>query len=76
MNKEVRLVIVNQGVLNLGDTRGLNSVIYWGHLYKWGDAIDVRGDADTKRLGTPDLNCYVIIKHSSNSNLKYKTQEC
>jgi hypothetical protein len=44
-------------------------------LYKWGDEIDVRGDPDTKRLGTPDLNGYVIIKHSSKSNLKYKTQK-
>ena len=27
----------------------------WVHLYQWGDAIDVKGDADTKRLGTPEL---------------------
>jgi hypothetical protein len=25
----------------------------WVHLCQWGDAIDVMGDADTKRLGTP-----------------------
>jgi hypothetical protein len=25
-------------------------------LYQWGDAIDVKGDADTKRLGTPALD--------------------
>ncbi len=50
-------------------------MISWVHLYQWGDTIDVRGDADKKRLGTTDLNCYVIIKHSSNSNLKYKTQK-
>jgi hypothetical protein len=43
------------GVPNLGDARGLKSVISWVHLYQWGDAIDVRGDADTKRLGTPAL---------------------
>jgi hypothetical protein len=51
----------NAGVPNLGDAspwgdaRGLKSVISWVHLYQWGDAIDVRGDADTKRLGTPGL---------------------
>jgi hypothetical protein len=44
------------GVPNLGDTRGLKSVISWVHLYQWGDAIVVRGDTDTKRLGTPDLD--------------------
>jgi hypothetical protein len=35
--------------------RGLNSVISWVHLYQWGDATDVRGDVDAKRLGTPAL---------------------
>ena len=40
----------------MGDARGLNSVIFWVHLYQWGDATDVRGDADTKRLGTPALD--------------------
>jgi hypothetical protein len=43
------------GVPSLGDVRGLKSVISWANLYQCGDAIDVRGDADTKRLGTPDL---------------------
>jgi hypothetical protein len=49
------------GVPNLGDAspwgdaRGLKSVICWVHLYQWGDTTDVRGDADTKRLGTPAL---------------------
>ena len=49
------------GVPNLGDASpwgdaiGLKSVISWVHLYQWGDAIDVRGDADIKRLGTPGL---------------------
>ena len=38
-----------------GDAKGLISVISWEHLYQWGDAIDVRGDADTIRLGTPGL---------------------
>jgi hypothetical protein len=33
----------------------LKSVISWVHLYQWGDATDVRGDADTKKLGTPAL---------------------
>ncbi len=46
---------------NLGDARGLNSVIFWVHLYQWGDAIDVRGDADTKRLRTPGLKSLVSI---------------
>ncbi len=44
-----------QGFPTRGDARGLISVISWVHLYQWGDAIDVRGDVDTKRLGTPDL---------------------
>jgi hypothetical protein len=50
-------------VPNLGDARGLKSVISWVHLYQWGDAIDVKGDADTKRLGTPALeqNGYKIV---------------
>jgi hypothetical protein len=26
-------------------------LITWVYLYQWGDATDVRGDADTKRLG-------------------------
>jgi hypothetical protein len=49
------------GVPNLGDAspwgdaRGLKVVFTWVHLYQWGDAIDVKGDADTKRLGTPDI---------------------
>jgi hypothetical protein len=43
------------GVPNLGDARGLKSVISWVHLYQVGDAIDLRGDTDTKRLGTPGL---------------------
>ena len=38
----------------------LKSVISWVHLYQWRDATDVRGDADTKRLGTPAI-----------SNMKY-----
>ena len=45
----------------MGDARGLNSVIFWVHLYQWGDAIDVRGDADTKRLGTRGLKSLVSI---------------
>ena len=54
-------ILERSGVPNLGDAshwwdaRGLMSVISWVHLYQWGDAIDVRGDVDTKRLGTPDL---------------------
>jgi hypothetical protein len=49
------------GVPNLGDAspwgyaRGSRSVISWVHLFQWGDAIDVRGDAEAKRLGNPDL---------------------
>jgi hypothetical protein len=35
--------------------RSLKYVISWVHLYQWGNAIVVRGDADTKRLGTPAL---------------------
>ncbi len=51
------------GVPNLGDAspwgdvRGLKVVLTWVHLYQWGDATDVRGDAVTKRLGTPGLGC-------------------
>jgi hypothetical protein len=49
------------GVPNLGDAsprgdlRGLKPVIIWLLLYQWGDAIGLRGDAETKRLGTPVL---------------------
>ena len=46
------------GVPNLGYARGLKAVFTWVHLYQWGDAIDVKGDADTKRLGTPGLRDY------------------
>ncbi len=60
-------------VSNLGDTspwrdaRGLNSVIFWVHLYQWRDAIDVRGDADTKKVENPwlkksSLNSLNILK--------------
>jgi hypothetical protein len=44
------------GIHNLGDARGLKVEFTWVHLYQWGDTIDVKGDADTKRLGTPGLN--------------------
>jgi hypothetical protein len=30
----------------------IKSVISWVHLYQWGHTIDIRGEADTKRLGT------------------------
>ena len=49
------------GVPNLGDAspwgdlRGLKPVIIWLLLHQWGDAIGLRGDAETKRLGTPAL---------------------
>ncbi len=52
----------------------------WVHLYQWGDAIDVKGDADTKRLGTPALNekkvsrqLFIYLKRCNlkNSKLKY-----
>ncbi len=33
----------------------LKVVFTWVPLYQWGDAIDVKGDADPKRLGTPAL---------------------
>jgi hypothetical protein len=51
---------------NWGDARGPISMISWVHLYQWGggpggDAIDVRGDADTKRLGTPEIVAFVFI---------------
>ena len=48
-------VLTTAGVPNLGDARGLKVVFTWVHLYQWGDATDVKGDADTKRLGTPGL---------------------
>jgi hypothetical protein len=48
------------GVPNLGDVRGLKVVFTWVHLYQWGDAIDVKGDADTKRLETPVLVVKVV----------------
>jgi len=34
------------------DARGFKVVFTWVYLYQWGDEIDVRGDADTKRMGT------------------------
>ncbi len=40
----------------------IKSVISWEYLYQWGDTIDVRVEADTKRLGTPAL------KHKYNEN--------
>jgi len=46
---------IRAGFPNLGDVRGLKVVVTWVHLYQWGDAIDVKGDADAKRLGTPEL---------------------
>jgi len=56
------------------DVSDLKSVISWGHWYQWGDAIDVRGDADSKRLGTPvikdgihSLQCQcTFLKSNSN----------
>jgi len=42
-------------------------VICWVHSYQWGDATDVRGYADTKRLGTPGLeNVEKVVKAKSN----------
>ncbi len=38
-----------------GDAKSLTSVMSWVHLYQWGDATDVKGDRDTKSLGTPGL---------------------
>ena len=54
------------GVPNLGDARGLKSVMCW---VQWGDAIVVRGDADTKRLGTLDLKQmpHTALKHLHSS---------
>jgi hypothetical protein len=40
------------GAPNLGDARGLQLLICWVNLHQWG-VTDVRGEADTKRLGTP-----------------------
>ena len=51
----------NAGVPNLGDAfpwgdlRGIKVVVAWVHLYQWGDAIDVREDGRSKRLGTPGI---------------------
>ena len=58
--------LFRSGVPNLGDAspwgdaRGLKEMFTWVHLYQWGDAIDVKGDADTKRLGTPGLDASLI----------------
>jgi len=51
-------VTLRTRVPNLWDVRGLKVMFSWVHLYQWGDAIDVKGDADTKRLGTPVLEDY------------------
>jgi len=50
------LQLFKPGVPNLGDARGLKDV-HLGTFVPVGDGIDVKGDAGTKRLGTPDLNC-------------------
>jgi len=42
--------------------------IQWIHLYHWGDATDVRGDAGRKRLGTPGLG-YINLQNDPISNL-------
>jgi hypothetical protein len=39
----------------------------WVQLYQWGDVIDVRGDADAKRLGTP--TCFNLSGFFANFNL-------
>ncbi len=58
----IEMQSTRSGVPNLGDASpwgdlsDLKSVITWVHLYQWGDATDVGGDADTKRLGTPELD--------------------
>ncbi len=49
-------LLLRTGVPNLGDARGLISVISWVHLYQWEDAIEnAGGDEETKRLGTLEL---------------------
>ncbi len=40
----------------------------WVHLCQWGDAIDVMGDADTKRMGTPGL---WYVKHGMVSGMVF-----
>ena len=34
--------------------------IFWVQLHQWGDAIDVWGDREAKRLGTPGLEYYYL----------------
>jgi hypothetical protein len=66
------------GVPNLGDASpwgdasGSISMISWVHLYQWGDAIDVRGDAEAKRLGSPALR---YVKQSDWFLMKFITYE-
>jgi hypothetical protein len=52
--------------------RGLKPVIFWILLYQWGEAIGLRGDAETKRLGTPGLGGVKAIK---NTVYRTKNQE-
>jgi hypothetical protein len=46
-------VLCKAGVPNLGDASpwgdlgGLKLVIFWVLLYQWGDAVGLRGDAET-----------------------------
>jgi hypothetical protein len=60
----------NSGVPNLGDAspwgdvRGFKSVISWVYLYQRGNAIEVRGDAEAKRLETPAQMLSVISDFS------------
>ncbi len=62
------------GVHNLGDmppwgdARGSRSVTSWVHLYQRGDTIDIKGDAEAKRLGTPVID---NLRTANNLNIFY-----
>ena len=54
------LYLRRSGIPNLGDAIGSQVVVFWVQLDQWGDVIDVWGDGEAKRLGTPALEQGVL----------------
>jgi hypothetical protein len=50
------LYLRRSGIPNLGDAIGSQVVVFWVQLDQWGDVIDVWGDGEAKRLGTPNVD--------------------
>jgi hypothetical protein len=47
----------------LGDASGIQEVVFSVQLYQWGNAIDVWGDGEAKRMGTPDLGILLVCNY-------------